>query len=63
MPRELLENFRSKGTSVGVDLAGMRERERELGGQLEIRPRAPGNSIFVTLPFPEKDNTATAAAD
>jgi two-component system, NarL family, sensor kinase len=65
IPRELLQNFRTKGASFGVGLAGMRERVRELGGQLNIQPRAPGNSISVTLPFPETatDQATDAAAD
>jgi signal transduction histidine kinase len=58
IPRELLENFRTKGTNFGVGLAGMRERVRELGGQLDIQPRTPGNSISVTLPLSEKANAA-----
>jgi len=58
IPRELLDNFRNKGTSFGVGLAGMRERVRELGGQLEVQPRTPGNSICVTLPLSEKANAA-----
>jgi two-component system, NarL family, sensor kinase len=63
IPRELLDNFRTKGASFGVGLAGMRERVRELGGQLNIQPRAPGNSISVTLPFRETDtDQATEAA-
>jgi signal transduction histidine kinase len=63
IPRELVENFRAKGTSVGVGLAGMRERVRELGGHLDIQPKLPGNSISVTLPFPQTDKAVNAAAD
>jgi signal transduction histidine kinase len=62
-PRELLENFRTRGISFGVGLAGMRERVRELGGQLDIQSKAPGNSISATLPFPQRDKSANAAAD
>ena len=61
--RELLENFRAKGTNFGVGLAGMRERLRELGGQLDIQSKAPGTVISVTLPLPEKDKVSHAAAD
>jgi signal transduction histidine kinase len=63
IPRELLESFRTKGVSFGVGLAGMRERVRELGGQLDIQPKAPGSSIAVTLPFPKKDEATDTAAD
>lgn len=60
--RELLENFRAKGINSGVGLAGMRERLRELGGQLDIQSQAPGSLISATLPIPE-DRAAYAAAD
>ncbi len=52
IPQGLLENFRAKGTNSGVGLAGMRERLRELGGQLDIR-NAKGTLISVTLPLSE----------
>jgi len=62
VPPELLENFRTDGTSTGVGLAGMRERIRELGGQLSIQRCAPGTAIFVTMPLPERAEGTTAAA-
>ena len=63
VPPELLENFRMDGTSTGVGLAGMRERIRELGGQLSVQRCAPGTAIFVTMPLPERaEGTASAAA-
>jgi signal transduction histidine kinase len=62
--QELLENFRSKGTNFGVGLAGMRERLRELGGQLDIQFKAPGTLISATMPLPEVSRiTSTSAAD
>jgi signal transduction histidine kinase len=54
--RELLDNFRNKGTNSGVGLAGMRERLRELGGQLEIR-NANGTLISVAMPLSEPAKT------
>jgi len=62
IPQELLENFRAKGTNIGVGLAGMRERLRELGGQLDIQPEGPGTLICVTMPLPETAKTANAPA-
>jgi signal transduction histidine kinase len=50
---ELLKSFRTKGMRSGVGLAGMRERIRELGGQLSIQASAPGTLISVTMPIPE----------
>ena len=61
-PPELLENFQTDGTNAGVGLAGMRERTRELGGQLSIERCAPGTAIFVTMPLPERAEGTTAAA-
>jgi signal transduction histidine kinase len=52
----------TKGTSAGVGLAGMRERMRELGGQLSIEPCAPGTLIRVSVPLPEGSNESTASA-
>jgi signal transduction histidine kinase len=59
---ELLRGFQTKGTNSGVGLAGMRERMRELGGQLSIQPCAPGTLISVTIPLSEKTNQADVSA-
>jgi signal transduction histidine kinase len=58
---ELLQNFKSRGTNSGVGLAGMRERLRELGGQLSVQSRVPGTLISVTMPLPQSANSAKAA--
>ncbi len=57
-----LDNFRSKEINVGVGLGGMRERVRELKGQLDIRSSAPGTLISVTMPLPEAVKTGNAPA-
>jgi signal transduction histidine kinase len=49
--RELLERFRTSGTS-GVGLAGMRERIRELGGSFEVTSGNEGTCVRVTVPVP-----------
>jgi len=51
IPLETLENFRTKGTHVGVGLSGMKERVRELDGDLEIESDHTGTSIVVRLPL------------
>jgi len=51
----LLRNFQDKGTNSGVGLAGMRERLRELGGQLDIRS-GNGTLISATMPLPQAAN-------
>jgi signal transduction histidine kinase len=51
IPAGLLETFRTKGTGFGIGLSGMRERVRELGGQLDIHSNSSGTLISVTLPL------------
>jgi signal transduction histidine kinase len=60
---ELLSSFRTKGTNSGVGLAGMRERIRELGGQFDIQPGAPGALISVIMPLPAPERELDIAAD
>ncbi|HTF42680.1 MAG TPA: ATP-binding protein, partial [Terriglobales bacterium] len=64
LPQELLAAFRSNGTNSGVGLAGMRERMRELGGQLNIRSTPTGTMVSVSMPLPEKsENPRISSAD
>lgn len=51
IPRETLTNFRNKGTHVGVGLSGMKERVRELGGELQIESDLNGTRITVKVPL------------
>ena len=62
---DLLDNFQNNGTNSGVGLAGMRERIRELSGQLSIQPCEPGTLITVSLPLSQetKERRAFSAAD
>jgi two-component system, NarL family, sensor kinase len=62
IPQDLLKTFQAKGTNFGVGLAGMRERLRELGGQLDIQSRASGTLVSVTMPLPPVGKTANATA-
>ena len=48
----VLEKFERGGAELGVGLAGMRERLRQLGGRLEVRPENPGTTVRATLPLP-----------
>jgi signal transduction histidine kinase len=64
VPEELLTVFRTRGTNTGVGLAGMRERIRELGGQLDIKSTGKGTLISVTMPLPAPSkNPQVSAAD
>jgi signal transduction histidine kinase len=62
LPQELLAAFRSNGTNSGVGLAGMRERMRELGGQLNIRSTPTGTLVSATMPLPEKSKNMQISA-
>ena len=53
IPDNLLERFRRNGTNVGVGLAGIRERIKELGGILEIQSTSKGTIIKVEIPIGE----------
>ena len=50
IPKETLEQFSQSGTNVGVGLAGIRERVKELGGTLEIHSSQKGTVLQVSLP-------------
>jgi signal transduction histidine kinase len=47
---EVLQQFLNGGANVGVGLAGMSERVRDQGGQLDIRSDSSGALISVTMP-------------
>jgi signal transduction histidine kinase len=59
IPQELLNSFRTKGTTAGVGLSGMRERVRELGGQFEINSSRAGTAVSVTLPIVQEAQPAS----
>jgi signal transduction histidine kinase len=58
VPREVLDRFRKTG-NVGVGLAGIRERLKELGGFLEIESNLDGTTLKVTMPASAPDPDAS----
>ena len=45
-----LQRFREEKGGVGVGIAGMRERVRELGGTLDVCSDQSGTTVTVALP-------------
>jgi signal transduction histidine kinase len=50
IPRDVLDRFAKSGTNVGVGLAGMRERAKELGGTLGIESDKKGTRLTIVIP-------------
>jgi len=55
VPREVLDRFWKNG-NVGVGLAGIRERLKELGGVLEIESNLDGTLLRATIPLVQPDD-------
>jgi signal transduction histidine kinase len=51
IPQETLARFQKDGTNVGVGLAGMRERVKELGGQFAIESSPKGTLLRAAVPI------------
>jgi signal transduction histidine kinase len=51
MPHEIVELIQTGRAVIGVGIAGMRERIRQLGGRLEIESGKKGTILRATLPW------------
>jgi len=60
IPERIVENFHLSGTDVGVGLAGIRERVKELGGRLEVSSGSKGTTIIANVPVAESGKTGCA---
>ncbi len=60
MPPGMAERFRNNGNGLGVGLAGMRGRVRELIGRIDLQSGADGTTITVSLPRLTNDGAAAA---
>jgi PAS domain S-box-containing protein len=49
IPHEVLENFKTSGNALGVGLAGIRERLREVDGKLDLSSSGDGTILRVSL--------------
>ena len=61
MTKERLHRLLQGTAEIGVGIAGMRERFRELGGSLEIQSNRKGTTVIVTAPVPQ--GTAIGSAE
>ena len=51
MPSSTLEVAKAEPLRLGVGILGMRERLRQLGGQLEVNSSGRGTTVTATIPF------------
>ena len=51
IPKTKLNRFVKSGTAGGVGLAGIRERIREIGGDLRISSNSKGTQVRVSIPL------------
>ena len=58
VPREVLDRFRKTG-NVGVGLAGIRERLKELGGSLEFESNPDGTTLKARIPTSGSERDAS----
>jgi len=54
LPKELLTQFYATGTGLGVGLAGVRERARELGGRMALESDHNGTLVGISIPTPRR---------
>ena len=50
IPEDQINELSSGGSLAGVDIAGMRERTREMQGTFDIESTASGTTIRVSIP-------------
>jgi len=57
IPQDVLERFGKSGVNLGVGLAGMRERVKELGGRLEVDSDKSGTRLRAIVPIPTEQQS------
>jgi PAS domain S-box-containing protein len=60
---DVLRRFRESGAGTGVGLTGMRERVRELRGELTVQSNENGTTLTVSVPVAESQHSRPVAAD
>lgn len=62
IPASVIEGFKKNRAALGVGLAGMRERVRDLGGSLELKSDGKGALVEVRIPLPKQAPVPEASA-
>ena len=60
IPQDTLDRFQKNGTNVGVGLAGMRERIKELGGTFQLESGSKGTLLRTIVPIFSAEKLPTA---
>lgn len=63
IPPDTMERLASCAAMLGVGIAGMRERIKQLGGRLEIESSSGGTTVRAILPVRKKKKEADSHAD
>lgn len=61
IPQNVLDRFQRNGTNVGVGLAGIRERIKELGGALKIESNPSGTLLSISIPIADGERQPSGA--
>lgn len=61
IPKNVLEGLSHSGTNVGVGLAGIRERVKELGGNFEVHSGKDGTVLKASIPLSAQAENVFAA--
>jgi signal transduction histidine kinase len=62
IPPQVLREFQNWRGNLGVGLAGIRERVKQLGGALTVTCEGPGTMVKAKIPVPERKKHGTTAA-
>jgi len=54
IPKQVVSGFEQSGTNVGVGLAGIRERVKELGGTLHVHSGGQGTTLEACVPITDQ---------
>ena len=62
IPQDLLQEWRTMRAPLGVGMAGMLERAREMGGSFDVQSGGSGTTLTIVIPVSQADVKATPSA-